>query len=213
MKSPRVLLADDHAIVIEGLRRVLEPDFEIVGEAADGHALVAAAERLRPDIIVADISMPLLNGIEATRQIRKFSRKVRIIFLTMHPDVTYASEALSAGGSGYVLKSSAGAEILEAILEALSGRIYVTPSIDRAVVQAQMERAGRRDNLQSELTPRQREVLQLIAEGRSSKQMAEILHVSPRTVEFHKYRIMKALALRTTAELVHYAIKRGIASA
>jgi DNA-binding NarL/FixJ family response regulator len=212
MKSPRVLLADDHAMIIEGLRRVLEPEFEIVGAVADGRALVAAAEKLRPDIIVADVSMPLLNGIEAARQIRKRSRKVRIIFLTMHPDVTYAAEAIRAGGSGYILKSSAGVEIVEAIREALRGRTFITPSINRVVVQGQIERAGRQEELHAGLTTRQREVLQLIAEGRNTKEMAEILHVSPRTIEFHKYRIMKALGLGTTAELVQYAIKRGIAS-
>ncbi len=213
MKRPRVLLADDHAIVIEGLRRVLEPGFEIVGEAADGRVLVAAAEKLRPDVIVADISMPLLNGIEAARQIRQIDRKVKIVFLTMHADVTYAAEALRAGGSAYVLKSSAGVRLVEAIREALSGRIFVSPPVDREAVLAQMERAGRGDELPSAFTPSQREVLQLIAEGRTSKQMAEVLHVSPRTIDFHRYRIMKALALSTTAELVQYAIKHGIASA
>ncbi len=210
MNSPRVLLADDHAIVIEGLRRVLEPEFEIVGEVADGRALVAAAEILRPDIIIADISMPLLNGIDAARQIRKVDRTAKIIFLTMHPDVMYAAEALAAGGSAYVLKSCAGAEIRDAIHEVLRGRIYVTPSINRAVVRAQMKRASRGEKLQSPLTPRQREVLPLIADGRTSKEMAEILHISPRTIEFHKYRILKALSLRTTAELVQYAIKSRI---
>lgn len=211
MNPPRVLLADDHAIVIEGLRRVLEPGFDIVGEVKDGRSLVLSAERLRPDIIIADISMPLLNGIEAARQVRKINRKVKIIFLTMHPDVTYVVEGFRAGGSGYVLKSSAGAEIREAIREALAGRKFITPSINRAVVQAQLQRPD--SPAQCELTPRQREVLQLIAEGRTTKEMAEILHVTTRTIEFHKYRIMKALALRTTAELVQYALKRGIASA
>jgi len=210
MNPPRVILADDHAIVIEGLRRVLEPGFEIVNEVQDGRALVAAVESFRPDLIIADISMPLLNGIEAARQIRKFNRKVKIIFLTMHPDVTYAAEALRAGGSAYVLKSSAGAEIREAARAVFSGRSYVTPSINKALVQAQMERPGRQDEVRFKLTSRQREVLQLIVEGRSSKEMAEVLHLSPRTIEFHKYRIMKELALRTTAELVQYAMKSGI---
>jgi len=210
MKSPRVLLADDHAIVLEGLRRILEPDFEIVAVVADGRALVAAAEELQPDLIVADISMPLLNGIEAARQIRKSNRKVKIIFLSMHPDVTYAAVALGAGGSAYVLKSSAGDEILVAIQEAMAGRIYVTPSIDVGLVRAQMTRASRRNDLQVKLTPRQREVLQLIAEGRTSKEMAKILNLSPRTIEFHKYRITEALALHTTAELVQFAVRAGI---
>ena len=210
MKPPRVLLADDHAIVLEGLHRILEPDFEIVGEVADGRALVAATGELRPDIVVTDFSMPLLNGIEAARQIRRTDRNVRIVFLTMHPDVAYAVAALRAGGSAYVLKTSAGAELLTAIREARAGRIYVTPSIDRTAVQTQMDRAGR-DGLLTELTPRQREVLQLISEGRRSKEIAGILHLAPRTIEFHKNCIMKALGVHTTAELVHYAIKRGIA--
>ena len=211
MKLPqRALLADDHAIVLEGLRRVLEPDFEIVGEVADGRAMVAAAGELRPDIIVTDVSMPMLNGIEAARQIRKINRKVKIIFLTMHPDVTYAAEALGAGGSAYVLKSSAGAEILEAIREAFSGGIYVTPSINREVVLAQMERAGFRGGVQSELTPRQREVLQLVAEGKSLKEVAALLNVSVKTAEFHKYRIMKQLRLRTNADVTKYAVKAGM---
>jgi DNA-binding NarL/FixJ family response regulator len=205
----RLLLADDHAIVLEGLRRVLGPDFEIVGEVADGRALVAAAATLLPDIIVTDISMPLLNGIEAIRQIRNVNRKVIIVFLTMHPDVTYAAEALGAGGSAYVLKTSAGAELLEAIREALSGGTYVTPSIDREVVRAQMERAGR-DDVQEDLTPRQREVLQLLAEGKSLKDVAAILKISTKTVEFHKYRVMSKLGLRTNAELTKYAVKLGM---
>jgi DNA-binding NarL/FixJ family response regulator len=210
LKHHRILLADDHAIVLEGLRRVLEPHFEIVGEVADGRALVSAAEMLKPDIIVADISMPLLNGIDAARQIRKFDRQVKIIFLTMHPDVTYASEALLAGGSAYVLKISAGADLLEAIHEVDDGRTYVTPSIRGSMVHAQPERGGGRENAQIQLTPRQREVLQLLAEGKSLKEAAAVLNISIRTAEFHKYQIMKLLGLRTNAELTKYAIKLGI---
>ena len=201
----RVLLADDHAIVLEGLRRILQPDFEVVGEACDGRALVAAAAALRPDVIVVDISMPLLNGIEAARQICRSDHRVKIVFLTMHPDVAYAAEALRAGGSAYVLKSSAGSEIREAIREILAGRPYISPSIDAAMVQMQLERAVRHNEFR--LTSRQREVLQLVAEGHTSKDIAAILHLSPRTVEFHKYRIMEELGLRTTAELVQYAVK------
>jgi DNA-binding NarL/FixJ family response regulator len=210
MKRLRVLLADDHAIVLEGLRRVLEPEFEIVGDVADGRALVAAAMMLRPDIIVTDVSMPLLNGIEATRQIREFNRPVKIVFLSMHPDVTYVAEALSAGGSAYVLKSSAGARLLEAIREALNGSIYVTPPIDRALVRAQMDRASRQDKLHAELTSRQREVLQLLAEGKTLKDIAVILSISVKTAEFHKYRIMKQLGFRTNAEMTKYAVKLGV---
>lgn len=211
MKPPsRVVLADDHAIVREGLRRILEPSFEIVGEVPDGRALVAAVEMLRPDIVIADVSMPLLNGIDSARQIRKITRKVRIIFLTMHPEVAYAAAALGAGGSAYVLKSSMGAEILEAIREALNGRIYVTGSIDREEVRAQMERAERRDGVPYEPTQRQREVLQLLSEGKSLKEVAAILNVSSKSVEFHKYKIMKQLGLRSNAELTKYAVKLGM---
>jgi DNA-binding NarL/FixJ family response regulator len=212
MKRLRVLLADDHAIVLEGLRRVLEPDFEIVAEVADGHALVSAAAALRPDIVVTDISMPLLNGIEAARQIRKLNRKVKIVFLSMHPDVTYAAEALIAGGSAYLLKTSAGATLREAIGEALRGGIYVTPSLNKELVRGQMERGRRRDDAPADLTPRQREVLRLLAEGKGLKEVAAILKISIKTAEYHKYRIMNQLGVRTNAEMTKYAVRIGLST-
>jgi len=212
MKRLRVLLADDDAIVLEGLRRVLAPDFEIVGEVADGHALVSAVAALRPDIVVSDISMPLLNGIEAARQIRKLKRKVKIVFLSMHPDVTYAAEALNAGGSAYVLKTSAGATLRDAIGEALRGGIYVTPSLDKELVRGQMERAHRVDDATADLTPRQREVLQLLAEGKGLKDVAAVLKISIKTAEYHKYRIMNKLGVRTNAEMTKYAVKIGLST-
>jgi DNA-binding NarL/FixJ family response regulator len=212
MKRKAVLLADDHAIVVEGLRRVLEPDFDVVGVVADGRAMVIAARKLKPDLIVADVSMPLLNGIEAARQILATDPKVKIIFLSMHPDVIYVSEALQAGGSAYVFKISAGFEILAAIREVLQGKVYVTPSIDRATLEAQIKRDQRSRQTPHSLSPRRREVLQLVAEGRSTKQIAEILRISPRTVEFHRYRAMESLGLHTLAELVQYAIKHRIAA-
>ncbi len=209
---PRVLLADDHKIVSEGLRSLLEPDYELVGTVEDGRALVAAAEKLSPDVIVADISMPLLNGIEAARQLKKANSRAKIVFLTMHPDVTYATRAFEAGASGYVLKHSAASELLTAIREALKGRLYVTPMIAKDVLQFFMDRPQepRKDDI--ELTPRQREVLQLVVEGRSAKEIASILHISTRTVEFHKYRMMEELGLRTNADLIQYAIKHHLAS-
>ena len=212
MKRPTVLLADDHNIVVEGLRRVLEPSYEVVGFAENGQALLIATGQLQPDVIVADVSMPLLNGIEAIRQIRKTDQSVKIVFLSMHPDVVYVTEALQAGGSAYVLKSSAGIEILTAIGHALRGKRYVSPSIDRAAVEAQMKREGHAHRPSDSLSQRQREVLQLAAEGRSTKEIAKLLHVSPRTVEFHRYRLMETLGLHTTAELVQYAIKHRIVS-
>ena len=210
MKVFRVLLADDHAIVLEGLRHILEPDFEIVGEVADGRALVAIALMYRPEIIITAVSLPLLNGIEAAREIRKINRRVRIIFLTMHADPSYAVAALDAGGSAYILKSAAVAEILVAIQEVLNGRVYVSPSINKEVLRVQMERIGKRDEAQTGLTPRQREVLRLLAEGKSLKEVAAALKISVKTVEFHKYRIMNQLGIRTNAEMTKYAVKVGV---
>ena len=209
-RRPRVLLADDHTVVLEGLRRILEPECEIVGTAADGRALLAAAEQIKPDVIVADISMPLLNGIDAVRQIKKTARNVRVVFLTMHADVSYAAKALEAGGSGFVLKSSAAEELLTAIREVMNGRKYVTPALSSQVLKALAKRGSQGGESAEALTARQREVLQLVAEGKTLKEIAEILHVSSRTVEFHKYRIMEELGLRSTGELTQYAIKHGI---
>jgi DNA-binding NarL/FixJ family response regulator len=212
MKRTTVLLADDHAIVVEGLRRVLEVHFNVVGVVGDGLALVKAAEELRPDLIVVDVSMPLLNGIEATRQIRATNQQTKIVFLSMHPDLVYVSEALQAGASAYVLKSSAGIEIVAAIRVALQGERFVTPSIDRATLEAPIIRDQRSPDGLHSLSARRREVLQLVAEGRSNKEIAEILQISPRTVEFHRYRAMESLGLHTIAELVQYAIKHRVVS-
>jgi DNA-binding NarL/FixJ family response regulator len=211
MKRWRLLLADDHDIVIEGLRRVLDhPDLEIVGVVNDGRALLRAAKEKQPDIIIADVTMPLLNGIDAARQIRKSNPDIKIIFLTMHPDVTFATEALSAGGSGYVLKNSAGDELTTAIREAMQGRIYVTKSIAEAVRLGLSSRSNSWRSPLDKLTSRQREVLQLLAEGRAVKEIAVKLNVSSRTVEFHKYRIMDELGLRTAAEIARYAARHGL---
>ncbi len=212
MRRPRVLLADDHKIVAEGLRRLLEPEFELVGIVEDGRALVAAAQKLNPDVIVADISMPLLNGIEAVRQLKKGTSQAKVVFLTMHLDVTYATRALEAGASGYVLKHSAPSELITAIREALKGRIYLTPMIAKDFLESFMVESHQRRKAVLELTPRQREVLQLLSEGRSAKEIASILDISTRTVEFHKYRLMESLGLCTNAELFQYAIKHGIVS-
>ncbi len=212
MRRPRVLLADDHKIVAEGLRSLLEPEFELVGIVEDGRALVAAAQKLNPDVIVADISMPLLNGIEAARQLKKGSSQAKVVFLTMHPDVMYATRALEAGASGYVLKHAAPSELITAIKEVLNGRIYLTPMIAKDVLDSFMGESHQRRKAVIELTPRQREVVQLTSEGRSAKEIASILNISTRTVEFHKYRVMESLGLRTNADLIQYAIKHGIVS-
>jgi DNA-binding NarL/FixJ family response regulator len=209
-KRIRVLLADDHKIVLDGLRSLLEPEFELAGTVEDGRALVSAAEKLRPDVIVVDISMPLLNGIEAVRQIKKLDKQVKVVFLTMHPDVTYAIRAFEAGASGYVLKHSASSELLIAIHEAIKGRTYVTPMIAGELVQAYKGGTYRQAEEAQQLTQRQREILQLLVEGNSAKEVANLLNISPRTVEFHKYNLMSKLKLKTNSALVQYAIKHGI---
>ena len=211
-KRIRVLLADDHKIVLDGLRSLLKPEFELAGTVEDGRALVSAAQHLHPDVIVVDISMPLLNGIEAVRQIKKLDKQVKVVFLTMHPDVTYAIRAFEAGASGYVLKHSAASELLTAIHEAIKGRTYVTPMIAGELLQAyQGETYGQTEEMQ-QLTQRQREILQLLVEGNSAKEIANLLNISPRTVEFHKYNMMSKLELKSLSALIQYAIKHGFVS-
>ena len=205
-RKPRVLVADDHRIVAEGLRGLLEPRYELLEVVEDGRALLEAHDRLRPDIVIADVTMPVLNGIQAVRRLRETGSSAKFIFLTMHPDVSYATEALAAGASGYVLKHSAPEELVTAIREALAGRTYVTPRIAGGVLEA-LRRGG---EAKPRLTTRQAEVLQLIAEGRSAKEIAAILDISPRTVESHKYAIMEQVGVNSTAELVQYAVKQGL---
>ena len=206
----RVLVADDQPIVLEGLHSLLEPEFEIVGEARDGQALLAAAERTKPDIIVTDIAMPLLNGIEAARRIKKTDPSVKIVFLTMHAEMVYATEALKAGGSAFVLKTSAGDELLTAIHEVLNGRKFVTPAMAARVLQALAGRGSRRGKGLECLTKRQTEVLRLTAEGKTLDQVAETLHISRNTAKSHKHRLMEELQLHTTAGLTQYAIEHEL---
>jgi DNA-binding NarL/FixJ family response regulator len=208
----RVLLADDHPIVLAGLKNLLEPEFELVGTVEDGKALVREAERLRPQVIVADISMPLLNGIEAVRQIKQTNDRIKVVFLTMHPDVAYATMAFDAGASGYVLKRSASRELITAINEAMAGRTYVTPMIAGELMETYKKTPPGGNVFHKKLTTRQYEVLQLLAEGLSAKEIADKLYISPRTVETHKYNMMEELNLKTTADLIKFAIKHGIVS-
>jgi len=210
--KPRILLADDHRIVTEGLRNLLEPEFELVGIVEDGRALLDAAEKLRPDVIIADISMPLLNGIEAVRQIKKTNKDVKVIFLTMHPDVTYAVSALEAGALGYVLKHSAPSELITAVRRALKGKTYVTPLLEGEIMLSPKKGSIERREESSHLTKRQREVLQLLAEGCLAKEVASILNISTRTVEYHKYQMMRDVGIKTVADLIRYAIKHNIVS-
>lgn len=211
MRKPRILLADDHRMVAEGLRGLLEPDYQLVGIVEDGRALLEAADKLMPDVVVADVSMPLLNGIEAVRQLKKKNPELLVVFLTMHLDVAYAASAFEAGASGYVLKHSAPSELLTAISCALKGRTYITPMLAGELLNYQRNRPkGEQEDGLARLTARQREVLQLIAEGLSVKEAAAVLGISTRTVEFHKYSMMEALGLKSSAELMRFAVEHGI---
>jgi len=207
---PRVLLADDHRLVAEGVKSLLTPEFELLDVVEDGRALVAAAKKLRPDVIVADVTMPHLNGLDALALLKRDNPAVKVVFLTMHKDVTYARRALDLGASGFVLKHSAPAELIGAIRSALAGQTYLTPALAGDVLQAIKRDPEQAGNPAARLTPRQREILQLLAEGHSAKAIGAALDISPRTVEFHKYQMMETLGLHATAELVHFAIKHGI---
>ena len=207
MAPPRVLLADDHVLLLGAFAKLLMEECDIVGQVSDGRALVDAAERLRPDVIVLDIAMPLLNGLEAGRQIKRKLRDVKLVFLTMNEDPELAAEAFRSGASAYLLKRSAASELTTAIREVMNGRSYVTPLITSGMVGSLLKE---RDTGEADLTSRQREVLQLLAEGHSMKEVANLLNLTPRTVAFHKYEMMKRLNVNSTAELIRYAVKRHI---
>jgi DNA-binding NarL/FixJ family response regulator len=206
--KPRVVLADDHVLMVEGLRSLLAGHVEFVGSAADGRTLVETAIRLKPDIVILDISMPEMNGIEAARLLRKELPGARLIFLTMHADPLYLSEALRLGVSAYVLKHSASMELLKAIEVVKRGETYITPLLREAGVGSR--RLKGEPLAGADLTSRQREVLQLVAEGKSAKEIAAQLQVSLKTAQFHKSNVMRRLGLHSTAELVKYAVRHGM---
>jgi DNA-binding NarL/FixJ family response regulator len=208
-QRPRVLLADDHAILLDAFRRLLEPACEVVGAATDGRELVRLARELRPDVAVVDVSMPNLNGLDAARQLRAEHPGVRIVFLTVNEDPDLAAQALREGASGFVLKTAAARELFDAIRAALSGGTHVSPSIREAVAAAARNPTPRIGA--DKLSSRQREILQLVAEGKTMKEVAHILSITPRTVAFHKYRMMEALGVGSTAELIQFAVRHGLA--
>lgn len=210
MSRPRVLLADDHRMVAEGVKRLLEEEFELVGVVEDGRQLVEAAARLRPDVIVADVTMPHLNGIDALVLLKRDNPDVRVVFLTMHKDAAYARRALEAGARGYVLKHSAQTELFLAVRAALAGKTFLTPMLAGEVIHDLKISPTHPSDPVASLTPRQREILQLFGEGCSTKQIASTLDISARTVEYHKYQMMDSLELQSSAELIHFAIKNGI---
>src|SRR5215470_5420023 len=209
MKRARIILADDHSLLLGAFKSFLEPEFEVVGTFLDGRTLVDNVKDLHPDVIVLDIGMPLMNGISAGQKLKQDLPTVKLIYLTMNQDPDLAAEAFKLGASGYLLKSSAASELAFAIREALTGRSYVTPLITEGMVGSFVQNLKRKKPAHR-LTLRQKEVLQLLAEGRSMKETAAILKVTPRTVAFHKYTMMEQLNLRTSAELIQYAIKSSI---
>lgn len=209
MRRTRLLLADDHRIIMEGLKSLLEPEFELMGMVEDGRTLIEAAGLLNPDVIVADISMPGINGIEAVRQIMTACGDVKVVILTMHADSAYAAAAIDAGATGYVLKHAAASELITAVRAVLRGETYLSPLIVGELTQHGKEAGGHQQN-ENSLTLRQREVLQLLAEGHPIKEIASILNISTRTVEYHKYQMMECLGIKSAAELVRFAVRNGI---
>jgi len=209
MALPRVLLADDHTVIAEAFRKLLEPHVDVVGIVSDGRSLLEAAEQLKPDVIIVDVSMPLMNGLEAGLRLKEMMPAVKLIFLTMNEEPELAVEAMRRKASGYLLKNSAGSELVLAIQMAIKGKTYITPRIAAAMQKAFIHNP--RPKAQGKaLTPRQREVIQLLAAGMSMKEIATVLNVTPRTVAFHKYRIMTQLGLKSTAELIQFAIRSRI---
>ena len=206
------MLADDHTMFSTALQKLLEPEYEVIGRVEDGRALVKTALNLKPDLVLVDVGMPLLNGLDAWRELRKLLPKPKVIFLTMNPDPFVANEALRLGASGYLLKSSEGEELLMAVHNALRGMTYVTPPIRRAMEEAFIRDPKSLNQPVKELNGRQREVLQLLAEGRAMKEVSSVLEISERTVRYHKYRMMDELGIRNNAELVQYAVKHAIIS-
>lgn len=209
-RRPRVLIADDHTLVAESFKKLLEGEFDVVDTVPDGRALLRAVPELNPDLVLADISMPLLNGLDAGDQVRLLAPQVKLVYLTMNQDSALAEEALHRGASGYLLKTCAASELVSALHSVLKGKTYVSPQIAREMKPTFLH-SGKAPP-RPQLTPRQREVLQLLAEGRSMKEVADVLHLEPRTVAFHKYRIMAALRLKSNAELVQYAIRNHLIS-
>jgi DNA-binding NarL/FixJ family response regulator len=210
VRGLRVLLGDDHALVLSGIKSLLEPHYQVIGTASDGRQLVNAALRLRPDFVILDLSMPQLNGLEAAKQIRTSLPSAKLIFLSMHTNPMYLRQAFDAGASGYVLKAGVVEELLEAMRQVVSGNTYVSPGFGPDVLQSLWTRSGKPSREGEQLTDRQREILQLIADGLLSKQIADTLGISIKTVDFHRGRLMDRLGVRSIAELVRIAVEQGL---
>ena len=210
MKPMRILLGDDHSFILKGIKGLLEKHYDVVGLAENGSVLVDSALRCEPDLVVLDISMPVLNGIDAAIQIKKALPSTQLIFLSMHANPIYLRKALEAGASGYVLKSGAAEELLSAIEQVRTGKIYVTPAFGQTVIESVLHPRGKSSGVTVDLTDRQRQILQLVAEGRQNKEIASIVHVSVKTVEFHRARLMTKLGARSVADLTKFAIQEGL---
>jgi DNA-binding NarL/FixJ family response regulator len=210
MAKTRVLLGDDHALILDGIRAVLQVQYDVVGQAGDGRALVMAAGKLKPDVVILDISMPLLNGFEAAKQIKKERAATKLIFLSQHLNPAYLRQALKIGASGYVLKSGATQELHTAIQKVLKGETYISPAFGEDVIAGMWSRTGEVSEQTEELTDRQREILKLIIDGKANKEIADIIHVSVKTVEFHRARLMDRLGVRSVAELTKVALQQGL---
>jgi DNA-binding NarL/FixJ family response regulator len=213
IKRPRILIADDHTLVAELCRKLLETEFDVVGVVSDGRALVQAAGKLKPDVIVVDVAMPILNGLDAGGQVKEMMPAVKLVYLTMNPDVEVAAEAFERGASGYLLKTCAAAEMVIAVREVLRGKSYISSTISRDEMNCLRWQHKKLVNEDERLTDRQREVLQLLAEGKVMKEVSAVLKMTTRTVAYHKYRIMEVLGARTNAELVKYAVRNHIVAA
>ena len=208
--ATRILIADDHTLLLDGFRLILEPEFQVIGSVEDGQALIKAAQTLKPDVILLDISMPILNGIDAAAQLSVLVPSAKMIFVTMHTGAEYVAEAFRAGASGYLLKRAAASELLAAIREVCKGRHYVSPLVTRDAISFLIASSKSQGGLSDGLTKRQREILQLVAEGKSRKEIAGILNISVKTVEFHKASLARQLEFRSTADLIRYAIDHGL---
>lgn len=210
MKRARILVADDHSIILAGVRSLLEEEWELSGHVEDGRSLVEAALRLRPDLIIVDIGMPVLNGIDAVKQIRKVWPEAKILFLTMHANLMYLKGAMRAGGSGYVLKSSAAEELQPAIRKILRGQVYVSPALGQDALGISQNPSGRQVTSTADLTDRQRQVLQLVAEGRKNTEIAKLLNVSVKTAQFHRGQLMRKLGVHSAVKLTQFAVREGL---
>jgi DNA-binding NarL/FixJ family response regulator len=209
----RILIADDHTLVAELCKRLLETEFDVVGIVSDGRALLRAASELKPDVVVVDVAMPILNGLDAGRQVKEMLPSVKLVYLTMNPDAEVAAEAFARGASGYLLKTCASSEMVLAVRDALRGRSYVSQGLSQDAIDSFRWRNKKLINEEERLTQRQREVLQLLAEGKVMKEVSSILNMSTRTVAYHKYRMMEVLGAKSTAELVKYAVRNHVIAA